>query len=342
MLIILYTCHAYPFLLQQPKNTLFFFLQRSVSTGQMIACEYCKTRELTNYEPSMLPAPENGLITMGPHDVAIVFKRQHQHWEFQEFYHSRSLNGMYVYQCQWVIVVTENGPQHYTWQRWVPSLDSLKEGPLVEATISWRNLSQQLKFQREHEEKKTSDHRRHLQLSSEKVLMTTSDNKLQRGLIQQLFWKSDASDRKLDQDKYWSRYPRICNYYPDDDNDDNSNKSLVVTWGPETGGLTGNQVTDGDSAQISLLPGIKYHVRVASNDGPGSFPIVIDTRHVDNHAPPLPPSSSTCQGICRSKIFTFAGWQYFLALSVITVLLYCYILVDSWLMRKSEQTWEKA
>jgi len=36
------------------------------------------------------------------------------------------------------------------------------------------------------------------------------------------------------------------------------------------------QVTDSESAQISLPCG-KYLVRVATNDGPGSYPIVVDT-----------------------------------------------------------------
>ena len=36
------------------------------------------------------------------------------------------------------------------------------------------------------------------------------------------------------------------------------------------------QVTDSESAQISLPCG-KYLVRIATNDGPGSYPIVVDT-----------------------------------------------------------------
>lgn len=298
----------------------------------------------------MLPAPENRPITMGPHDVAIVFQRQYKRkWDFQDYYYGRTLIGM-EYPCHWIIVVTENGPKQYTWQRWVPNLESLKEGPLVEASISWRNASQQLEFQQKLEETRiTHDHRRHLQLSSEKVLMMTIDNKLQRTLIQQLFWKSDASERKLSRNKYWDKFSETCRYYLDDEDDDDdgndsSNKSLVVTWGPEAGGLTGNQVPDGDSAQISLLPGVKYQVRVASNNGPGSFPIVIDTRHVANHTPPSPPSpsSSVCKESCCAKLFAFAGWQYVLVLLLVVILLFCYIWVDSWLMRKSDQMWEKA
>ncbi|XP_018361983.1 PREDICTED: uncharacterized protein LOC108760488 [Trachymyrmex cornetzi] len=53
--------------------------------------------------------------------------------------------------------------------------------------------------------------------------------------------------------------------------------SFVVTWQQETGdGIMGNQVTDSESAQISLPCG-KYLVRIATNDGPGSYPIVVDT-----------------------------------------------------------------
>ncbi|XP_039310268.1 uncharacterized protein LOC105197307 [Solenopsis invicta] len=53
--------------------------------------------------------------------------------------------------------------------------------------------------------------------------------------------------------------------------------SFVITWQQETGdGIMGNQVTDSESAQISLSCG-KYLVRVATDNGPGSYPIVIDT-----------------------------------------------------------------
>ncbi|XP_011694655.1 PREDICTED: uncharacterized protein LOC105454030 isoform X2 [Wasmannia auropunctata] len=53
--------------------------------------------------------------------------------------------------------------------------------------------------------------------------------------------------------------------------------SFVVTWEQETGdGIMGNQVTESESAQISLPCG-KYLVRVATNNGPGSYPIVVDT-----------------------------------------------------------------
>ncbi|XP_032667057.1 uncharacterized protein LOC116842247 [Odontomachus brunneus] len=325
------------------RTSKHFRQKRALPEGQLIACRYCKTRELTNYEASMLPAPENKPISMGPHDVAIVFQREYQRdWDFQDFYYGRSLTGT-VHPCYWIIVVTsENSPRHYSWQQWVPNLESLKEGPLVEATISWRNASEQLQFQQKHEETKMmQDHKRHLQLSSENVLKMTIDNKTQRALIQQLFWKPDASERKLSRNKYWARFSQKCRYYIDDGD---SSKSFVVTWGPETGGLTGNQVTDGDSAQISLLPGVKYQVRVASNNGPGSFPIIIDTRHFANHTPPSPPasSSSVCEGICCVKLFAYTGWQYVLVLFLIAILLYCYIWVNSWRTKKLVQTWEKA
>ncbi|XP_011263633.1 uncharacterized protein LOC105255820 [Camponotus floridanus] len=51
----------------------------------------------------------------------------------------------------------------------------------------------------------------------------------------------------------------------------------IVTWQEETGnGIMGNQVADSESAQISLLRG-RYLVRIATNDGPGSYSILIDT-----------------------------------------------------------------
>lgn len=304
--------------------------------GRQIACEFCKTRELMeNYEPSMLPAPEDKPIQLGAHDVALIFRRQHQHWEFHDFYYEQNpIDRMYP--CHWIIVVTENGPRHYTWQRWVPSLDSLKEGPLFEATVSWRDVRQQLQFQRKVEETNTSDdHLRHLQLSSKKVLELIhrgSDEVLPK--LQWLFWKQDDS----------GKYSKDCYRYHDDSY---SNRSLVVTWGPEAGGLTGNQVPDGDSAQISLLPGIKYQIRIASNDGPGSSPILVDTRPAvnDSSTPPSTPSPSSfvsCNFTCRVEQFVRTHWQYVLILFLITLLVFCYIRADAALMSKSAQTWEKA
>ncbi|XP_011870409.1 PREDICTED: uncharacterized protein LOC105563428 [Vollenhovia emeryi] len=59
--------------------------------------------------------------------------------------------------------------------------------------------------------------------------------------------------------------------------------SFVITWQQETGdGIMGNQVTDGDAAQISLPCNNRYLVRVASDDGPGSYPIVVDTGICEN------------------------------------------------------------
>ncbi|XP_029165253.1 uncharacterized protein LOC114936271 [Nylanderia fulva] len=58
------------------------------------------------------------------------------------------------------------------------------------------------------------------------------------------------------------------------------NKTFVVTWQEKTGnGIMGNQVADSESAQISVPPG-KYLVRIASNDGPGSYSILIDTNDI--------------------------------------------------------------
>ncbi|KAL0121394.1 hypothetical protein PUN28_006720 [Cardiocondyla obscurior] len=58
---------------------------------------------------------------------------------------------------------------------------------------------------------------------------------------------------------------------------EHAKSSFVVTWQEKTGdGITGNQVTDSESAQISLPCG-KYLVRVATDDGPGSYPITIET-----------------------------------------------------------------
>nr|XP_012215089.1 PREDICTED: uncharacterized protein LOC105667701 [Linepithema humile] len=55
--------------------------------------------------------------------------------------------------------------------------------------------------------------------------------------------------------------------------------SFVVTWQYETGdGIMGNQVTDSESAHISLPSNSKYLVRITTDDSPGSYPIVVNTR----------------------------------------------------------------
>ncbi|XP_012536979.1 uncharacterized protein LOC105837055 [Monomorium pharaonis] len=65
--------------------------------------------------------------------------------------------------------------------------------------------------------------------------------------------------------------------------EEQNNPSFVITWQKKTGdGIMGNQVTDSESAQISLSCG-KYLVRVATDSGPGSYPIVVDTGFCENH-----------------------------------------------------------
>lgn len=231
----------------------------------------------------MLPAPNKGPVSLDRYDVAIVLRKVQQQWKESGYYSANRTPSLRP--DTWIIVVLEDGLKHYSWQEWVPTLESLKEGPLFEATISWRDLQTQLKKQQDLEQKRFNDRVRQffLEKYGEKVLTewtkTQEDVQVSQDVFRRFFFRNrdSQSDKSLEIDgspSTSSSFPehRIGNI------GSTQKQSFVVSWEPETGGLMGNQVTDSDSAQISLLPGMKYLVRVASNDGPGSFPIEVDTR----------------------------------------------------------------
>ncbi|XP_033202017.1 uncharacterized protein LOC117163640 [Bombus vancouverensis nearcticus] len=243
-------------------------------------CTYRKTRIEEKYLPSMLPAPSKAPIILDRFDVAVVMRKLYKQWRVAGYYPGERTPNLRP--DTWIIVAMENGMKHYSWQEWIPKLESLKEGALYEATISWKDVQTQLQKQRSLEQVRFNNRVRQffLEKYGEKVLAewrSQEDSPMSDEIFRRFFFrrKDDRSD-DLEPDNT----PSTSNAYNDrTDKDHIGNKeSYVVSWEPETGGLMGNQVTDSNSAQISLLPGTKYLVRIASNDGPGSFPIEVDTR----------------------------------------------------------------
>lgn len=305
----------------------------------------------------MLPAPDKGPVSLDPYDVAIIMHRVHQQWEVSGYYHGNQAPNLQPF--TWIIVITEDGLRHYSWQEWVPTLDSLKEGPLFEATISWRDMRLQLQRQLEREQKNFNDRVRQLFLEKygEKVLtewhsQDKDSRTITRDVFRRFFFKrrDDVSETERLLEANGSPSTGRNGLFVDDgagateDARSSKKQSFVVSWGPETGGLTGNQVTDCDSAQISLLPGTKYLVRVASNDGPGSFPIVVDTRPTASSSSSLPSSSPV--HVCRlgNHLWRDYFWHYLLAFNIIAIVgllgwIKCYTIYGK--MAVSEATVEK-
>ncbi|XP_029037412.2 uncharacterized protein LOC114873345 [Osmia bicornis bicornis] len=243
------------------------------------ACNYRKTRVEEKYLPSMLPAPKKAPIDLDRFDVAVVMRKVYKQWRVTGYYsggHSPNLRP-----DTWIIVAMEDGVKHYSWQEWVPKLESLKEGPLYEATISWKDVQTQLQKQRSLEQVRFNNRVRQffLEKYGEKVLAewrSQEDSQISDEVFRRFFFrrKDDRKEDSMETDNT----PSTSNDYEKLDKDQGNRESYVVSWEPETGGLMGNQVADSNSAQISLVPGTKYFVRIASNDGPGSFPIEVDTR----------------------------------------------------------------
>lgn len=227
----------------------------------------------------MLPAPRKGPVLLGKYDVAIVLRKVYKIWSVMEYYPGERVPTLRP--DTWIIAVVEGGLQHYSWEEWVPRLDSLRQGPsFFEATISWTDVDDQLKRQQALEQKKFNDRVRQffLERYGEKVLFEWRQD--QESQIPEDVYKRFFFKRRTDENE---GLPIDDNSRPSTgdtlrDVEDVPKETYVVSWEPETGGLMGNQVADSNSAQISLLPGVKYKVRIASNDGPGSFPIEIDTR----------------------------------------------------------------
>nr|XP_034195417.1 uncharacterized protein LOC117611559 [Osmia lignaria] len=242
-------------------------------------CNYRKTRVEEKYLPSMLPAPKKAPIDLDRFDVAVVMRKVYKQWRVTGYYsggHNPNLRP-----DTWIIVAMEDGVKHYSWQEWVPKLESLKEGPLYEATISWKDVQTQLQKQRSLEQVRFNNRVRQffLEKYGEKVLAewrSQEDSQISDEVFRRFFFrrKDDRKEDSMETDNT----PSTSNDYEKLDKDQGNRESYVVSWEPETGGLMGNQVADSNSAQISLVPGTKYFVRIASNDGPGSFPIEVDTR----------------------------------------------------------------
>ncbi|KAM0727345.1 hypothetical protein ACS0PU_006677 [Formica fusca] len=201
--------------------------QRQCSSCE-IACTFYRTYgiEENQYDPTKLPAPEEDeIIRMNKHDMAITMRKNLLGiWEMDKHYTANQKIEMKP--GDWIIITNENGAiKHYSWEKWWPTLQSLKDGPLFQANITWMDWQTQLNKQREE-----------ISLPGDKIFLELRNKKKER-----------------------------------------IRPSFVVTWQEETGnGIMGNQVADSESAQISLLPG-RYSIRVATNDGPGSYSIVIDT-----------------------------------------------------------------
>ncbi|XP_071859510.1 uncharacterized protein [Bombus fervidus] len=274
-------------------------------------CTYRKTRIEEKYLPSMLPAPSKAPIILDRFDVAVVMRKLYKQWRVAGYYPGERTPNLRP--DTWIIVATENGMKHYSWQEWIPKLESLKEGPLYEATISWKDVQTQLQKQRSLEQVRFNNRVRQffLEKYGEKVLAewrSQEDSPISDEIFRRFFFrrKDDRSD-----DLEADNTPSTSNAYNDrTDKDHIGNKeSYVVSWEPETGGLMGNQVTDSNSAQISLLPGTKYLVRIASNDGPGSFPIEVDTRPNFIQAKRI---DQTIEGLHPWDIFAACGFAVFL------------------------------
>ncbi|XP_014221446.1 uncharacterized protein LOC106648840 [Trichogramma pretiosum] len=248
------------------------------------ACEYRKSQVVEQYLPSMLPAPHRAPVNLAKNDVAVLMHKVRNEWRVFGYYPGTRAPSSLRHD-EWIVAVVEDGGVvHFSWEEWLPTLDSLKEGPLFEATISWRDVDIQLKRQTLLEQKRFNDRVRQffLEKYGEKVLEWRNqdeDTAIPEEVFRRFFF------RRRDQDESGKRLDDTDNPEPSTlDSEDERNQSqvgkesFVVSWEPETGGLMGNQVADSNFAQISLLPGTKYLVRIASNEGPGSFPIEVDTR----------------------------------------------------------------
>ena len=263
---------------QSTNVRLFFVCQQCPSCKT--ACEYRKSQVVEEYLPSMLPAPHKAPVHLSKNDVAVLMRKTHQKWKVFDYYPGVRVPSS-LRQDEWVIAVVEDGGvTHFSWEEWFPTLDALKEGPLYEATISWKDVDSQLARQQVVEQKKFNDRVRQffLEKYGEKVLEWRNQDEEQaipEEVFRRFFFRGkEQKSHQIEENPEPSTV----------DSEDERNKSqvakesFVVSWEPEAGGLMGNQVADSNFAQISLLPGTKYLVRIASNEGPGSFPIEVDTR----------------------------------------------------------------
>lgn len=228
----------------------------------------------------MLPAPHRAPVSLAKNDVAILLRKINQVWKVFDYYPGvRAPSGLR--HDEWIVAVVEDGGvAHFSWEEWTPKLDSLKEGPLYEATISWVDVDNQLKRQQVLEQKRFNDRVRQffLEKYGEKVLEWRNqdgDQAIPEEVFRRFFFRRrDQETHPIDENSE----PSTLDSEDERNQSQVAKESFVVSWEPEAGGLMGNQVADSNVAQISLLPGTKYLVRIASNEGPGSFPIEVDTR----------------------------------------------------------------
>lgn len=235
---------------------------------------------MEEYLPSALPAPERLPTALKKYDVAILLRKVDNSWRESGYYPGSRVTRMRP--NTWLIVVSGDGVKHYSYDEWVPTLESLKPGALYEATISWKNVDSQIRKHQMLEQKEFNDRVRqfYLEKYGHKVVHereTEGDSPASASVFKNFFFKrrNDEDDKILGVNVKPSTSVELS----DDDIEDVESKkeSWVVAWEPEAGGLMGNQEADSNFAQITLLPGTKYRVRVASKDGPGSFPIEVDT-----------------------------------------------------------------
>lgn len=272
----------------------------------------------------MLPAPQRAPVSLSKNDVAVLMRKVQQEWKVFDYYPGVRAPSS-LRQDEWIVAVVEDGGvAHFSWEEWTPKLDSLKEGPLFEATISWRDVDSQLKRQQVLEQKRFNDRVRQffLEKYGEKVLEWRNQDE-EQAIPEEVFRRFFF--RRKDQDQELKHQQRIDeNSEPstvDSEADERqqsqvAKESFVVSWEPETGGLMGNQVADSNVAQISLLPGTKYLVRIASNEGPGSFPIEVDTR----------PSSAVHVRRIKKNFDNLYPWA-FLAASMCAAIILCIIII---------------
>ncbi|XP_012278586.1 uncharacterized protein LOC105698696 [Orussus abietinus] len=245
--------------------------------AELARCSACRTACLSRqnrteeeYPPSALPAPRRGPVALKRNDVAVVLRKDGNEWRVAEYRPGSRVPALH--QDTWIVAVgEEGGVWHFSWEVWVPTLVSLKEGPLFEATLSWRDVDDQLGRLRELERRTLDDRVRRffLEKFGKKILGERGgrdESQIPDEVFGRFFFRKREEGRV-------EGTPRSREVAPA-----RRKESFVVSWEPEAGGSMGNQVTDSSSAQISLLPGVKYLVRVASDEGPGSFPIEVDTR----------------------------------------------------------------
>ncbi|XP_046489091.1 uncharacterized protein [Neodiprion pinetum] len=284
-------------------------------SGCKTACAYHGTRVEEEFLPSTLPAPMAGPAYLEAYDVAIVFRKIEAEWK--EMDQIPGGGTMTVNETTWVVVVAENGVRQYSGEFWKPTLESLREGALFEASLSWSGSTVE---DNENGEIGNSN-------SAMQAIDFENDEVLRNALSSTRNFEprdSAAADRirlyfapgarsyfdeqnariladvgvqgEEERPEIYGEEPSLMETTSKNSVEKETGEaSYIVSWEPEAGGLMGNQVADAKSTQISLLPGTKYLVRVASNDGPGSFALEIDTTIKSVQFAPLEAAHSSVQ-----------------------------------------------